>query len=223
MVRVGAMVWDGPFHALGRGEGLVGCVQSRELGAQTPRLPRFILPVSFSDTLLVVLIWDIFWWSFVVTFGVLKGLNHKATKFTARKQGAVSDQWPRQDQNFLFAVQTVNCKFPNIYQIEWALCVDADKVNSLDEKMKLQDNFYIFRNRQLQWYWYAIRFLSGKQLQKHDIAATLRYLVRKPMSKTKRRNNVSFFSEQQRRKPNVVTALWPKIRIKHLDKNARNK
>ena len=56
MVRVGAMVWDGPFHALGRGEGLVGCVQSRELGAQTRRLPRFILPVSFSDTLLVVLI-----------------------------------------------------------------------------------------------------------------------------------------------------------------------
>ena len=56
VVRVGAMAWDGPFQALGRGEGLVGCVQSRELGAQISRLPRFILPVSFSDTLLVVLI-----------------------------------------------------------------------------------------------------------------------------------------------------------------------
>ena len=38
---------------------LVGCVQSRELGTCAPRLPRFILLVSFRDTLLVVSILDI--------------------------------------------------------------------------------------------------------------------------------------------------------------------
>ena len=46
----------GYFKALGE---LMGCVQSRELGARTPRLPRFILLGSFSDTLLVVSILDI--------------------------------------------------------------------------------------------------------------------------------------------------------------------
>ena len=39
--------------------GLVGCVQSSVLGAGAPRLPRFILLVSFSGTLLVVSILDI--------------------------------------------------------------------------------------------------------------------------------------------------------------------
>ena len=46
----------GPFKAVG---GLIGCVQSRELGARAPCLPRFILLGSFSDTLLVVSILDI--------------------------------------------------------------------------------------------------------------------------------------------------------------------
>ena len=46
-----------PFQAVGGG-GLVGCVQSRELGARAPCLPRFILLGSFSDTLLVVSILD---------------------------------------------------------------------------------------------------------------------------------------------------------------------
>ena len=43
----------------GGGGGLVGCVQSRGLGARSPHLPRFILLVSFSDTLLAVLSLDI--------------------------------------------------------------------------------------------------------------------------------------------------------------------
>ena len=45
----------GPFQA---GGGLVGCVQSQELCACAPRLLRFILLVSFNETLLVVLILD---------------------------------------------------------------------------------------------------------------------------------------------------------------------
>ena len=57
------LAWDSPFRFVGRGGGegggLVVCVQSRELGPGTPRLPRFILLVSFSDTLLVVSISDI--------------------------------------------------------------------------------------------------------------------------------------------------------------------
>ena len=61
MVHVGTMglFWPGysPFQAVGGG-GLVGCVQSRELGARAPCLPRFILLGSFSDTLLVVSILD---------------------------------------------------------------------------------------------------------------------------------------------------------------------
>ena len=36
-----------PFQAVG---GLVGCVQSGELGARVTRVPRFTLLVSFSDT-----------------------------------------------------------------------------------------------------------------------------------------------------------------------------
>ena len=36
------------------GEGLVGCVQNRQFGACVPRLPGFILLVSFGDTLLMV-------------------------------------------------------------------------------------------------------------------------------------------------------------------------
>ena len=39
--------------------GLVGCVQSRGLGAYASHLPSFILLISFSDTLLVVSILDI--------------------------------------------------------------------------------------------------------------------------------------------------------------------
>ena len=58
MVPVGVIVsllaWVG-----GRGVGLVGCVQSRELGASAPHFLRFILQVSFSDTLLAVWILDI--------------------------------------------------------------------------------------------------------------------------------------------------------------------
>ena len=41
------------------GVGAVGCVQIRELGTCAPSLPRFILLVSFSDTLLVVSVLDI--------------------------------------------------------------------------------------------------------------------------------------------------------------------
>ena len=56
------LCWPGhnPFRALYvlGGGGLVGCVQSRELCARTPRLPRLASPrlvllVNFSDTLLV--------------------------------------------------------------------------------------------------------------------------------------------------------------------------
>ena len=60
MVPVGttSSFWAGvsPFRAVGE---LVGCVQSRELGTRPPRLPRFILLGSFSDTLLVVSVLDI--------------------------------------------------------------------------------------------------------------------------------------------------------------------
>ena len=52
----GATGW--PFPGWG-GEGLVGYVQNRDLGAHEPCLPRFILLVSFSDTLLVASILDI--------------------------------------------------------------------------------------------------------------------------------------------------------------------
>ena len=45
-----------PFKAV---RGLMGCVQSRELGARALRLPRFILLRSFIDTLLMVSILDI--------------------------------------------------------------------------------------------------------------------------------------------------------------------
>ena len=61
------LCWPGhsPFRALcvlggeGGGGGLVGCVQSRELCARTPRLPKFVLLVNFSDTLLVFSILNI--------------------------------------------------------------------------------------------------------------------------------------------------------------------
>ena len=43
-----------------------------------------------------------------------------------------------------------------------------------------------------------------------------RYLIGKPTSKIERCNNISFWSEQQRRKDNVVR---PNVK----DKNARNK
>ena len=46
------------------GEEVVGCVQSRELDARAPRLLKFILRGSFSDTLLVVSILDIDWFPF---------------------------------------------------------------------------------------------------------------------------------------------------------------
>ena len=52
----------GPFRAVGGWMGvgvLVGCAQSRELGGRAARLLRFILLVSFSDTLLVVSMVDI--------------------------------------------------------------------------------------------------------------------------------------------------------------------
>ena len=52
----GAPGW--PFPGWGGG-GLVGYVQNRDLGAHEPCLPRFILLVSFSDTLLVASILDI--------------------------------------------------------------------------------------------------------------------------------------------------------------------
>ena len=62
MVPMGAMgpFWpgDSSSRAVGGG-GLAGCVQSREFGACAPRLPRFILLVNFSDTLLVVSILEI--------------------------------------------------------------------------------------------------------------------------------------------------------------------
>ena len=51
--------WPGVALSGQRGGGLVGFVQSRELGARTLRLPRFILLGSFSDTSLVVSILDI--------------------------------------------------------------------------------------------------------------------------------------------------------------------
>ena len=41
----------GSFRAVGE---LMGCVQSREINMCAPRLPRFFLLLSFSDTLLVV-------------------------------------------------------------------------------------------------------------------------------------------------------------------------
>ena len=47
---------SGPFQTVGW---LVGCVQSRGLGANAPDFPRFILLISFSDNLLVVLLLDI--------------------------------------------------------------------------------------------------------------------------------------------------------------------
>ena len=45
------MCSSSPFQAV---EGLVGSVQSPELRAHAPGLPRFILLLSFSDTLLAV-------------------------------------------------------------------------------------------------------------------------------------------------------------------------
>ena len=81
MIPVGAMGCFWPGMALwglwgGRGW-LVGCVQSRKLNVSAPRLSRFILLVSFSDTLLVVSILDITYvaMSFVTAFAVLEGLN----------------------------------------------------------------------------------------------------------------------------------------------------
>ena len=50
---------DAPFHVPLALSGLVGCVKSQELGVFAPRLPRFMLLLSFSDTLLVVSILDI--------------------------------------------------------------------------------------------------------------------------------------------------------------------
>ena len=47
------------FNLFGAVGELMACVQSQDLGAWEPRLPRFILLGSFSDTLLVVLILDI--------------------------------------------------------------------------------------------------------------------------------------------------------------------
>ena len=55
------------------GGGLVGCVQSRKLCA--PRLPTFILLVSFSDTSLEDLILDLSMIAFEAVFVVQKGLS----------------------------------------------------------------------------------------------------------------------------------------------------
>ena len=60
MVSVGTMgpFWPGggPFQAVGEGLWTVSKVESL---ARAPRLPRFILLISFSDTLLVVSTLDI--------------------------------------------------------------------------------------------------------------------------------------------------------------------
>ena len=60
------LCWPGhsPFRALcvlegGGGGGLVGGIQSRGLCARAPRLPKFVLLVNFSDTLLVFSILNI--------------------------------------------------------------------------------------------------------------------------------------------------------------------
>ena len=58
----------------GGGGGACGlCPKSKARGVLAHRLPRFILLVSFSDTLLVVSILDSLWLPFVATFAVLKG------------------------------------------------------------------------------------------------------------------------------------------------------
>ena len=39
------------------------------------------------------------------------------TEFTARKQGAVSDQLAKQDQKYFFSVQAASCKFSKNNQV----------------------------------------------------------------------------------------------------------
>ena len=46
-----------------------------------------------------------------------KYLNHDPTKFTARKQDAVSDQQTTQDQKSLFSVEAASCKFSDIHHL----------------------------------------------------------------------------------------------------------
>ena len=46
-----------------------------------------------------------------------KVIKPDLTEFTARKQGAVSDQWTTQDQKSLFSVQATSCKFSNIHHL----------------------------------------------------------------------------------------------------------
>ena len=41
------------------------------------------------------------------------------TEFTARKQGAVSDQLAKQDQKYFFSVQAASCKFSKNNQVWW--------------------------------------------------------------------------------------------------------
>ena len=77
VVPVGAMGLYWPGIAFPGCGGLVGCVQSRELGACAPRLPRFILLVSFCETLLVVSILYSLLLPFEAALAVLKGLNGK--------------------------------------------------------------------------------------------------------------------------------------------------
>ena len=55
----GSFDWGGGRGACGlcpgsSAWGLVGCIQSREIGARASCLPRFILLLSFIDTVLVV-------------------------------------------------------------------------------------------------------------------------------------------------------------------------
>ena len=61
---MGLLTWGWPFPDCGVACGL--CPKSRAWRTRTPHLPRFILLVSFSDTLLLV--------SIVNIFVVLKGL-----------------------------------------------------------------------------------------------------------------------------------------------------
>ena len=58
----------------GIGGGGVLWAGSMALRARAPRFPRFILLVSFNDTLLVVSILDILWLPFVAAFAALRGL-----------------------------------------------------------------------------------------------------------------------------------------------------
>ena len=58
------------------------------------------------------------------------------------------DKWTEQEQKSLFSVEVTSSKFSNVQQIEWTLCSNAYRINSVYQKLKLKDNLHNFGKKE---------------------------------------------------------------------------